>query len=79
MTTTNLHRAAWAKNALAIFVDETWTDTTINRMTPEDFGSAITDLISDLLHLAILKRLDPEQVIDRAKSNFNAELAEELE
>lgn len=74
---TNFHRAAWAKNALATFVAETWTDTTVNRLVPDDLTIAISDLIADLLHLALLKHLDTEHILARARTHFDDEIAEE--
>jgi hypothetical protein len=75
---TNLHRAASAQNALATFVAENWSDTKVNRLQAEDLSDAISDLISDILHLALLKKLDPEHVLAQARANFDAELTEEL-
>jgi hypothetical protein len=76
-TITNRHRAAWAKTPLDIFVKETWGIATANRLQPEDVSDAIADLISDLLHLALRRRLDPKDILTRAKANFYADLGEE--
>ncbi len=76
-TITNLHRAAWAKLALATFVKETENGTALNRLGNEDLSDAVADLISDLLHLALLGNLDPEHIIEQARANFAAELSEE--
>ena len=74
---TNLHRAAWAKNALNTFVRETREVTSADKLSREDLEDALTDLTGDLLHLACLKRCDPETILERARSHFDAELVEE--
>ena len=74
---TNIHRAAWAKNALDTFIRETWEVTSADRLSRDDLEDALSDLISDLLHLASLRRHDAEAILTRAKSNFDAELVEE--
>jgi hypothetical protein len=76
-TITNLHRAAWARLALSTFVRETENGTTLSQLGNEDLSAAIADLISDLLHLALLGKLDPKYIIEQAQANFAAELSEE--
>jgi hypothetical protein len=76
-TITNLHRAGRAKLALATFVKETENGTAADRLSNEDLSDAIADLISDLLHLALFKKFDPEHIIEQARANFAAELVEE--
>ena len=76
-TITNLLRARWAKFALATFVTETENGNAVDRLGNEDFSNAIADLISDLLHLALLRKLAPERIIEQAQANFAAELSEE--
>jgi hypothetical protein len=74
---TNLHRAAWATNALNTFVKDTWEVTSADKLTRDDLKDVISDLISDLLHLAFLKGHDPEALLENARSHFDAELVEE--
>ena len=64
---TNDDRADWAQAAINAFQAVTRTD-------DED---AVPDLIADLLHLAVRQGLDPQLMLDRAQSNFEAERAEE--
>jgi hypothetical protein len=73
---TNSQRAAWARDALATFVQATH-ETTISRLHREDLSDAISDLMCDLLHLAQQSGLDPEIIKGQALSNFAAELSEE--
>lgn len=76
-TITNLHRAGWAKLALSTFVKET-DNGLIGQLRAEDLGHAIADLITDLLHLALLKKLDPEHITQQARANFASEISEEV-
>jgi hypothetical protein len=49
---TNQVRARWAKDALAVFTAETFSDDHPNMMHRDDLACAIGDLVCDLLHFA---------------------------
>ena len=75
---TNLQRAQWAKNALAVFTAETYSGDQPDTMHPDDLETAIGDLISDLLHLARYHpRMDAAAIHSHAIVTFEAEIAEE--
>jgi hypothetical protein len=74
---TNAQRAEWAKAALAVFTAETYSGDHPETMHPEDFESAIGDLICDLLHLAARKGMDSAAIHQHARGMFEQELAED--
>jgi len=79
MTTepTNTNRAAWAKEALAIFTDLTFGGDHPDTMDRGDLESAIGDLIADLLHFAEQRGIDTDEVLRHATMHFECELHEE--
>lgn len=79
MTTepTNTDRAAWAKNALAVFTAETYSGDHPDSMGRHDLDSAISDLIADLLHYAVQQGLDAGNLMQRACGHFGYELLDE--
>ncbi len=79
MTTepTNIDRAAWAKEALAVFTARTFSGDHPDTMDRDDLESAIGDLITDLLHLARLSGFDPDRIFPRALDQFTLEQREE--
>ena len=74
---TNANRENWAKQALAIFTAETFGGDHPDTMPVEDLQNALTDLLSDLLHLAHTHELDVDDLVERAGDHFRHELAEE--
>jgi hypothetical protein len=75
---TNIERAEWARNALAVFTAETCSGDHPDVMHPDDLESAIGDLICDLLHLARFHpRIDAATIHAHALKMFEVELAEE--
>lgn len=66
---TNQDRAGWAKVAVRAFRSVCRTDE----------SDAIGDLMCDLLHLARERGLDPERVLDDARSRFAAEETEAVQ
>jgi hypothetical protein len=75
---TNVQRAQWARNALAVFTSETFSGGRTDTMHPEDLESAIGDLICDLLHFARFHpRLDAVTIHAHALSTFEIEVAKE--
>lgn len=78
MEPTNLERAHWAKNALAVFTTETYSGDHPDSMHADDLEAAIGDLICDLLHFANYHpRLDATEIHEHARAMFEQELAEE--
>ena len=76
---TNLQRAQWARNALAVFTAETYSGDHPDSMGVDDLETAIGDLLCDLLHLARYHpRLDAVAIHSHALDMFETELAEEL-
>ena len=76
---TNLQRAQWARNALAVFTAETYSGDHPDSMHADDLDTAIGDLICDLLHLARYHpRLDAVAIHSHALDLFETELADEL-
>jgi hypothetical protein len=73
---TNLERALWAKAALAVFTAETYGGDHPDRMHASDLETAIQDLISDLLHLAVQKGMDAKQLHRSALVMFEEEFGE---
>jgi len=75
---TNLQRAEWARNALAVFTAETFSGDDPSSMDPDDLKAAIGDLMCDLMHFAHFHpRLDPLAIHSHALSMFEQELAED--
>lgn len=74
---TNADRAAWAKEALAVFTTRTFRGDHPDRMNPDDLKSAVGDLIADLLHFAGRQGFGPEGILRTACGHFGYELAEE--
>ena len=75
---TNVERAEWARNALATFTAETYSGDHPSTMHTDDLGSAIGDLICDLLHFAYFHpRLDALAIHAHARSMFQLELTGE--
>jgi hypothetical protein len=75
---TNIQRAQWARNALAVFTAETYSGDHPDSMHADDLDTAIGDLICDLLHLARYHpRLDAAAIHSHALHTFETELAEE--
>ncbi len=79
MTTnpTNADRARWAKEALAIFTSQTYSDDHPDTMHRDDLECAIGDLICDLLHYAHREAFDPGVILQHAREHFSAELLDE--
>jgi hypothetical protein len=73
---TNAHRAAWAKDALAVFTAATFGDHP-DRMDRGDLECAVGDLIADLLHFAVQQGFDAGSVMNWACGHFGCELLEE--
>lgn len=67
---TNADRANWALDAVTRFVADTGADTAVE---------AITDLISDLLHLARGRGLDVEVIVRNAAGMMHSEMKEDSE
>jgi len=73
---TNVERAQWAKDALAVFTAQTYGGDHPDSMNPEDLESAIGDLICDLLHLARYHpRMDAAAIHAHALAMFEEEVA----
>jgi hypothetical protein len=79
MTTdpTNADRAAWAKDALAVFTAATFSGDHPDHMHRGDLECAVGDLIIDLLHYALRQGFDAGAILQHACGNFGAELFEE--
>ena len=73
---TNADRAAWAKDALAVFTAATFGDHP-DRLHPADLEHAVGDLIADLLHYAVQNVFDAGSIMQRACGHFGCELLEE--
>ena len=75
----NAQRAAWAENAVNTFGVETYGGRTFTKTVieqPEEGNDAYTmvqDLIGDLLHLAVQHGWDADDILERAKNNFDYE------
>ncbi len=86
---TNLQRARWAKAALTTFckeVDGDDADELLKRHLharlndPEastDFEDQISDLISDLLHLARFAGINVDKLLGNARRNLDHEIREQ--
>ena len=68
--TTNADRAQWALSAISDFVQQTGVD---------DAADAITDLITNLLHLARATGLAPDAIAMRAMVMMTEELRDDDE
>jgi hypothetical protein len=74
----NVQRAQWAKNALAVFTDETYGGDRPEDMEPGDLESAIADLICDLLHFAHFHpRMNAVKIHEHARDLFETERADD--
>lgn len=71
---TNQDRAGWASDALAVFTAATFSGDHPDTMQRGDLESAITDLITDLLHLADQKGFDPQRIFEQGKAHFKTEV-----
>ena len=67
---TNANRAAWGLDAISRFVTDTRVDTATD---------AIGDLITNLLHLARGRGIDPQIIVTRSLSAMQAEVFEDDE
>lgn len=67
---TNADRASWALSALEGFVAETRVD---------DCADAIADLVSNLLHLARAKGIDPGALVQRSLGMMREEALDDDE
>jgi hypothetical protein len=74
---TNSDRAAWAKDALAVFTARTFSGDHPDTMARDDLECAINDLITDLLHFARQHGFDAGGILHHACGNFGLELLEE--
>jgi hypothetical protein len=74
---TNADRAAWAKEALAVFTARTFSGDHPDSMDRDDLESAVGDLVADLLHFATQQGFSTGDTVRRALGNFGAELLEE--
>lgn len=77
MEPTNTDRARWAKEALAVFTERTFSGDRPETMHRDDLGAAISDLIADLLHFAEAHGFDAGQLPITACCNFEWELRQE--
>lgn len=74
---TNLDRAAWAKDALAVFTAQTYSGEHPDTINPIDLQGAVIDLIADLLHLARQREFDTDAILQQAREHFELEVLEE--
>jgi hypothetical protein len=75
---TNVQRALWAKDALAVFTAKTYSGDHPDTMNLEDLETAICDLICDLLHFARYHpRMDAAAIHSHARDLFEQESAED--
>ena len=63
---TNKDRAGWAQTALDAFVEEVGD--------AGDLGDNIGDLLCDIIHLCDAAKLDFDQLLDRARGHYAAEI-----
>lgn len=81
----NSDRAAWAESAVNTFGTETYCGRTFTATVidqPNEGDDAYTmcqDLISDILHLAVLHGWDASEIVRKAVANFDDELSETAE
>jgi len=71
---TNLDRARWARDALAVFTEATFSGDHPDTMHRDDLECAISDLICDLLHLAHQKGFDQQAILQQGNDHFKTEL-----
>ena len=74
---TNTDRAAWAKDALAVFTARTFSGDHPDTMARDDLETAVSDLITDLLHYARQQGFDAGGILQNACGHFGFELLEE--
>jgi hypothetical protein len=74
---TNADRAAWAKDALAVFTSATFSGDHPDTMDKNDLASATSDLIADLLHFAVQQGFDAGAIMQSACGHFGFELLEQ--
>ena len=73
---TNQERARWARAALAVFTDRTYSGDHPDTMDRDDLESAIGDLMCDLMHLAHQQGFEPQAIIETAGNHYAVEIAE---
>lgn len=79
----NALRAEWAENAVNTFGIETYCGRTFTATVVEQPGEGddaytmIQDLIADALHLARRHGWDADEMLRKARANFEEECAEE--
>lgn len=82
---TNADRAAWAENAVNTFGIETYCGRTFTATVVQQPGEGddaytmIQDLICNALHLAKRHGWDADEMLRKARANFEEECAEEEE
>jgi hypothetical protein len=74
---TNVARAVWAKEALAVFTMLTFSGSHPSTMERDDLECSISDLICDLMHFAQQRKFDVGSIVQQAFGNFGCELFEE--
>jgi hypothetical protein len=74
---TNADRAAWAKEALAIFTMRTFSGDHPDSMERIDLKCAVADLISDLLHFGRFNGFDLDAILENAQEHFEFDIYEE--
>jgi len=73
--TTNLDRAAWAEAAIRAFCTQVRHDKKPDLYDPLDL--ILSDLLTDMMHLADRETIDFAAVLDRATSHHREEKEEE--
>ncbi len=76
---TNQDRARWARDALAVFTDATYSGDDPDIMNRDDLESAIADLICDLMHYARQQGFETGSIMQQACVLFGMELLEEAQ
>jgi hypothetical protein len=74
---TNADRASWAKQALAIFTEHTFSGDHPDSMDRGDLRDAIGDLICDLMHFAHQQHFNAADLLQQGCGNFAYELLDE--
>lgn len=74
----NEQRAEWAQHAMDAFGRKVFGGRSFDALDG-DQEDAISDLICDLLHLCIVRGIDPDNVTRRAIGHFAEEIAQEME
>lgn len=72
---TNQERARWARDALAVFTEETFGGDHPDAMHRDDLECAIGDLICDLLHFADQMSFDPQTILERGNAHYKTEVS----